>query len=326
MVVAKSPRLSFIIPVRDDADSLACCLASIRLRTGDEPIEIIVGDNGSIDGSIEIARRAGALVLEIPSRPVSQVRNLAVSEARGELLAFVDADHELVPGWVESAISVFEDSSIVGAGAPYRAPAPGTWVQRMYDRLRSHESGMREVDWLPGGNLVVRRAAFQKIGGFDGSLETCEDVDLCQRLKAAGGRLVATDGMYSVHRGDPRTLRSLFFGELWRGRDNLRVTLRAPLTLRSLPSLAMPVVNLLGITAVLIGTATLRFGGAWFAGLGVTAVLALAILRSGMLLSRKDAGRSPTVLAQALVVAAIFDTARGLALVSRAGHTMRRKA
>lgn len=99
----------------------------------------------------------------------------------------------------------------------------------MYDRLRRHQGGVRDTGWLPSGNLVVRTEVFRQLGGFDTSLETCEDVDLCQRLVAGGGRLMETDRMHSTHFGDPATLRALFFGELWRGRDNLKVSLRGPL-------------------------------------------------------------------------------------------------
>src|SRR5262245_34844832 len=153
------------------------------------------------------------------------------------------------------------DSTIAAAGSQYQAPKEGTWVQRRYDRLRNRQPGMSEVDWLPSGNLVIRRVVFEQIGGFDKELEACEDVDLCQRIVRGGGRLVSSDRLSSVHKGDPPTLRALFFGELWRGRDNLRVSLRSPLKIRSLPSLGFPIVHLLALVTVLGGLLTLNAGG-----------------------------------------------------------------
>src|SRR5262249_52970008 len=142
--------------------------------------------------------------------------------------------------------------------------------QRAYDRFRLHRRGIHEVDWLGSGNLAVRRDAFLRVGGFDTSLETCEDVDLCNRLRAAGYRLVSDDRMRSIHFGDPSTLGELFRGELWRGRDNVRTTIRGPLTLRSLPSLAVPVANLLLLTIGLIGASAAPWLGPgallWAAG------------------------------------------------------------
>ena len=82
------------------------------------------------------------------------------------------------------------------------------------------------------GNLAVKRTAFQAIGGFDAALEACEDVDFCQRLRRAGWRLVGDERLESVHLGDPPTLAALFRAERWRGRDNLRVSLRGPLDAR----------------------------------------------------------------------------------------------
>ena len=73
----------------------------------------------------------------------------------------------------------------------------------------------------------------------------------------AATRSSSDDRLRSVHLGDPRTLRALFFGELWRGRDNLKVSLRGPLSLRGLPSLAHPARRtLLLLTAVIGGLVT----------------------------------------------------------------------
>ncbi|HEX5069852.1 MAG TPA: glycosyltransferase, partial [Vicinamibacterales bacterium] len=241
------PAVSIVIPVRNDARRLRRCLETLREAASGAVFEIIVADNGSTDDSARVAAEAGAIVVPLPDRRVAQVRNEAAARARGEYLAFVDADHELDPGWSHAAMRALSDPAIDAAGAQYYAPADGTWVQRAYDRLRRHRSGDHAVGWLPSGNLIIRRAAFERLGGFDAALETCEDVDLCQRLTAGGGRIMAVEGMRSVHLGDPATLAALFGGELWRGRDNLRVSLRVPLTFRSTPSVAFPIVTLLAM-------------------------------------------------------------------------------
>src|SRR5205814_5569345 len=97
------------------------------------------------------------------------------------------------------------------------------------------------------------RSPFEAVGAFDVSLETCEDVDLCNRLRAAGYRIVSDSRLRNIHHGDPRTLWDLFEGEIWRGRDNLRVSLRGPFTWRALPGVLIPVVNLIMIPAALLG-------------------------------------------------------------------------
>ena len=72
-----------------------------------------------------------------------------------------------------------------------------------------------------------------------------------QRIHAAGFRIVSNADLKNVHYGDPDTLRAVFNGELWRGRDNLRVSLKA-LTLRGLPSVLIPIgdVGLLALAIV----------------------------------------------------------------------------
>lgn len=321
------PVISFVVPVRNDAESLARCLASIRSSARSLRHEIIVADNGSTDDSLATARAAGAIVLDVPGRPVSAVRNAAADTARGDLVAFIDADHEIDPGWAAAAVSLFEDPSVAAAGAQYHAPPQGTWVQRMYDRLRRHRPGTRDVDWLPSGNLAVRRSIFKAMGGFDTTLETCEDVDFCLRLITRGGRLVASDRLRSVHAGDPKTLKALFLGELWRGRDNLRVSLRGPVTVRSLTSLMLPVLNLCALLSVAGGLLLAFRGGLPVAAAGSAVLAASIALRSAALLSTTTRNLlSPVLVSQAAAVAFVYDAARAIALVAGGGHEARRRA
>jgi GT2 family glycosyltransferase len=321
------PVLSFVIPVKNDATRLRNCLTSIGASQPSVATEIIVVDNGSTDDSAAVARSFGARVLDMPEGRVSALRNYAAHLAAGPYIAFVDADNELGPGWSRSAVEILKDSSIAAAGAPYHAPNPGTWVQSAYDLFRPHRPGTRPAMWLPSGNLVVRKTAFEQLGGFDAELETCEDVDFCQRLRASGGRLVASERLRSVHRGDPTTLRALFLGELWRGRDNLRVTLREPLSWRSTVGLLVTLGTLAALAALPIGLVTSAVGGRWLALAGALALLAVVALRSVMLLANAESRVfSLKSASQVVVVAAVYDVARALALITSAGHQSRRKA
>jgi GT2 family glycosyltransferase len=77
----------------------------------------------------------------------------------------------------------------------------------MYDGFRARAAGVQQVDWLGSGSLAVWRDVFERVGGFDSRLETCEDVDFCQRLRRSGYGLWSDDRLRSVHLGDPRTIR-----------------------------------------------------------------------------------------------------------------------
>src|SRR5262245_50589523 len=239
------PRLSFIIPVRNDAARLEACLASIR-RNSQSPgqIEIVVVDNESTDRSAEVAASFGAKVVSIDTGRVAELRNRGAAQATSDIFAFVDADHEIAAGWVYAALDCLQMPAVGAVGALCHAPADGTWVQRVYGHLRGVVGGQRDVDWLGSGNMAVRRRAFEALGGFDTSLETCEDVDLCHRLRARGLRIVSDARLKNIHHGDPRTLREVFASERWRGRDNLRVSFRRPIAWASIPSAIIPICHI----------------------------------------------------------------------------------
>ena len=320
------PSITVIVPVRDGARYLAGCLHAIEAEPYPGALRhIVVADNGSTDKSTDIAQALGARVLSKPGIRVSALRNEAAREANTELLAFIDVDHQIAPGWFAAAVAALSDPQVVAAGAPYYAPADPTWVQVMYDAMREHPSEPGPTRWLGSGNLVVRRTAFEAVGGFDAALEACEDVDLCRRLRLAGGRLVSTPGMVSIHKGDPPTLGALFRGELWRGRDNLRVSLRGPLTLRDVPSIVVPAAWLL-VLAVAIGA--LVSPADWAVALtvaGVAMLGAASVLRAAGMI-RRGSLRSLLRWIQALTVALVYDAARGLSLLGFATHRTRHQA
>jgi GT2 family glycosyltransferase len=320
------PSVTVVVPVRDGARYLASCLAAIEADPYPAALrEILVADNGSTDGSTDIARSLGARVISKPGIRVSALRNAAAREAKGDLLAFIDVDHRISAGWLPAALAALSDSQVVAAGAPYRSPADPTWVQVMYDAMRDHAGTAAPTRWLGSGNLVVRRAAFGAVGGFDADLEACEDVDLCRRLRLQGGTLVSTPGMISVHLGDPATLGSLFRGELWRGRDNLRVSLRAPVSWRDMPSIVVP---MLWLVVLALGAGTLLAPSrsvVSLAAAGAALVFAASALRAAGMI-RRAALRAPSRWVQALVVALVYDAARGLSLFGLATHRTRHEA
>ena len=316
--------VSVIIPVRNDAERLGRCLASIVRGTYPaDCVEIVVVDNGSSDDTAEVATTIGATVVSRSEGTVAELRNFGARYAQGTVLAFIDADHEIDRSWIWNAADHLASERVAVVGAPCHAPEDGTWVQRMYDGLRQRRKHPSDVIWLGSGNMAVKRDVFEDVGGFDGSLESCEDVEFCHRVRRRGFRILQDDCLKSVHFGDPATLRAVFLGELWRGRDNLIVSLRRPLTLRELPSIVIPCAELCLIGLFIVSLVVAPISGLLPVAAVAEVLLALVFLRAGVLFLRCP--RTTVVsFAQAFLVAFVYDVARALALVVRGTHRGRR--
>src|SRR5262249_48832058 len=157
---------------------------------------------------------------------------------------------------------------------------------------------------------------------FDTSLDACEDVDLCHRIRAAGWRIVGDPRVTSVHHGDPGTLLDLFTSELWRGRDNLRVSFRNPIMWTAIPSAVLPMIDatLLGIgIGGLLAFLAGRVGGV-YAIFAALLLFLLGALVKVMRAAGRARGTSSLNILQTLVAACVYDVARALALFTRTSH------
>ena len=239
-----SLKASCIIPVRNDASNLRRCLQSLSLMRRDA--EIVVVDNGSVDDSREVSRGFGVKVFEYPMLRVGALRNRGVAGSSGDVLVFVDSDHELPPDWLEVGLSELEKHpEITACGAFCLAPRDGTWVQKVWEIHRLRGSSRREVDWLGAGNLFVRRDAFLEIGGFREDLVASEDVDLCHRIRQNGGRILLDPRIRNIHHGEPKTLQDFVKKEFWRGSSGLKAWVSHGLPVRELPSFIWPIWHLI---------------------------------------------------------------------------------
>jgi len=110
--------ISVILPVRNGGSDLSRCLAAIARQEVSEPVEVIVVDSGSTDGSPDVARRAGANVIEIPHRDFTYggARNRACRAARGDVFVCTSHDAEAVGiDWLASLVEPLgEDPGLAG--------------------------------------------------------------------------------------------------------------------------------------------------------------------------------------------------------------------
>ena len=220
-------RVSVVIPSYNDGGKLERCLDSLaRLNPLPGGHEIIVALDGSTDGSAEMLQQADrrwpGLPLSWQALPVnrgrSAARNTALALARGEWVAFLDADLEVSPDWLEQLRAVQADPSIVAVGAMrYRILDPRGNERPLkryqhYLQTRGPWKCRHGQTILPRYfytcNSCVSRALLDKAGPFDEELRVWggEDIDMGLRLGQAGGRLVYTPGALALH-GQERSFR-----------------------------------------------------------------------------------------------------------------------
>src|SRR5262249_55673756 len=126
MAVAGGPTVSVVVPTRNAARTLAACLESIRAQTH-EPLELVVVDNASTDGSDRLAARWADVVLR-GGPPRSAQRNRGASEATGEFVLFVDSDMVLEPN-VAAACAEVAASGMDAVVIPEQSFGDGFWAR-----------------------------------------------------------------------------------------------------------------------------------------------------------------------------------------------------
>jgi cellulose synthase/poly-beta-1,6-N-acetylglucosamine synthase-like glycosyltransferase len=191
--MGSAPRVSVIVAIRDAAQSLPRLFERLHAQTvGRDDVEIVVADNASRDGGAEVARRAGAKVVEEPTPGRARARNRAVAGSRGELLAFTDADCAPRPDWLEQLLPGLEEAEMAGGRVLITTLEPPSAIELFESLWRFlQREAVLERGWSATANMAMRREAFDAVGGFDPSMRRIgEDVDLCLRAGAAGQRIV----------------------------------------------------------------------------------------------------------------------------------------
>jgi len=211
----EAPVFSIIIPTRNRGPSLRVILDGLLAQRTDIAHEIIVVDNGSSDDTRRIVHsvapraQGGLRYMFEPTPGASVARNAGIRTARGEIIAFLDDDVVVPPGWLEAlraAYRAFPDAWGIGGRIvlqlPERLPP---WFDPESETLRGYLSGLDRGEGvirlehgaaLWSANFSMTRHAFSRVGVFDvtlgrmGSLLLSgEDNELCHRVHKAGGAL-----------------------------------------------------------------------------------------------------------------------------------------
>jgi len=241
---------SIIIPAFNEENFLPGLLCSIR-EYGPARAEIIVVDNGSTDATSQIAAANGAVVIRTSRLSPGCARNLGAERASGDIFVFLDADVVLTSEWQQqwrrSHASITPPAMQI-TGARCDISQNPSWIERRwFAHLRDGK-----CSYIGSANLIVSRTLFERLGGFDTRLGTCEDTDFCGRAKKLGALVVPRPGFKVHHEGFPSTISSFIQRERWHGKGDLTTLehmIRSPVALCSIVFAGL---NIFSIAALLL--------------------------------------------------------------------------
>jgi GT2 family glycosyltransferase len=249
-------------------DLLRQCLDSLEAGLDGLFGEVWVVDNDSRDGTLEMLQERYPTVSVIKNSAnngVARARNQIINRARGRYLIFLDVDTRVLPGALKTLVKVMDQHPEAAIGGPKvfygdgtlqlscrPFPSPlnilieGTFLRDYFPNSRFvkdytmeewDHAELREVDWMYGACLIIRRGILDRLGYFDeGFFYLYEDIDLCLRAKKLGMKVIYIPQAEVIHylererksifhtrivvhiRSILRYLRKDYYGELWRSK------------------------------------------------------------------------------------------------------------
>ncbi len=204
------PRISLVIPVRNEARRIATCLAAISAQTL-PPIEVILVDGHSTDKTVEIAKTFSVRVFFEEYRTRAGACQVGVEAALGDYVAFTDADCLPDPEWLKSLVASVADG-VVGVGGRILNEGDTFWQKAIdvaLDTLAGSANSVqgrvftskRFVSSISGCNSLYRRSDLLAVGGFRTDLLTTEDTELNRRLLQRGELLYVPDALVRHRHG-----------------------------------------------------------------------------------------------------------------------------
>jgi glycosyltransferase involved in cell wall biosynthesis len=203
--------VTVVVPTRNSMRTLDACLRSIRAQ--DVPVELVVVDNDSTDGTYELARElADTAVRGGPER--SAQRNTGVRLATTDWILWIDADMVLPPTTVSAALATAKQAAVDAVAVPEMSIGSGFWTA-----CRALERSCYVDDPSLHNPRLLRRDLLLGDGQFDPAMAGPEDTDLRLRLRSTGTRTALCPDALIVHDEGRLTLRSILAKRVYYGRS-----------------------------------------------------------------------------------------------------------
>ena len=235
--------VSVIVVSWNTRDLLERCLSSVYATAGKLDLQVVVIDNGSSDGTLEmIASRFSQVVLIASERNLGFARanNLGIDRAVGDYLLLLNADAELIGSALSDLVAYAEEDRRAGIVGPKLLNPDGTvqssrrrfptavtaflestvlqrWFPnhpalRAYYVLDRDDDDIQEVDWLVGACMLVRAEAARAAGPLDeGYFMYSEELDWCHRFAKEGWKVVYYPSAGVLHHGGQSSDQAVFF-------------------------------------------------------------------------------------------------------------------
>ena len=204
-----TPVVSIIIPVYNQLEYTIHCIYSIMRNTKDVPYEVILADDVSSDGTKMISMYSDTLrvIRNTENTGFLQNCNHAAVAAKGKYLLFLNNDTQVNPEWLSQLVKLAEQDEKIGlcgskllypngtlqeAGGIIWKDGSGWNYGRNQDPERPEYNYVKDVDYISGASILVRRSVWDEIGGFDERFAPayCEDSDFAFQVRAHGYRVV----------------------------------------------------------------------------------------------------------------------------------------
>lgn len=270
--------VTVVVPVRDNPSGLLRLVSALR------GLRVVVVDDGSVtpvaEGDFSGMHCDVRVVRHPRSKGPAAARNTGLAACGTDFVAFLDSDVVPRRGWLEALLGHFCDPAVALVAPRIVALHPSESVVARYEAVRSSlDLGLREapvvpfgtVSYVPSAAIICRRSTLLEVGGFDESMNSGEDVDLCWRLNEAGARLRYEPIATVAH--DHRTeLRKWFVRKSFYGGS------AAPLAIRH-PGKTAPLV-ISGWTLVVWMLVAIGSGIGYLASVAVAAITGQRIAKS----------------------------------------------
>ncbi len=215
--------VSVIIPTYNSEESLKECITALESQSFPrKKCEIIVVDDGSIDGTHLLSSDDRISYIYQDNQGPATARNNGVTVSKGEIILFTDADCVPDHHWVEEMVVPFKDSSVAAVKGAYKSRKTALWARfaqvefcERYQLLRRKET----IDMIDTYSAGYKKKVFENAGGFDTSfpVPNNEDTDLSYRLSLNGHKMVFNPQAFVWHLGHPDSTFRYMRLKFWRG-------------------------------------------------------------------------------------------------------------